>query len=211
MPRALALTLAAACCLVPTTARSGPPYVTDDPEPVEYHHLEAYLATQGGYDRHGNLSFSAPHVEVNYGAVPDLQLHLIAPLQYARPAGGPAAYGYGDTELGAKFRFVHEGDVVPQVGTFPLLELPTGDSERGLGAGRLQAFLPLWLQKSIGPLLTYGGGGYWINPGPGNHDWLFVGFHLEAKLGRVSPASRSSMGPLGTRGSPRRVASTSER
>jgi hypothetical protein len=185
--RALALGLAAACCLAPTVVRAGPPYVTDDPEPVEFRHLEAYLATQGGYDRDRNLSFTAPHVEVNYGAVPDLQLHLIAPLQYVRPAGGPAAYGYGDTELGAKFRFVHESDVVPQIGTFPLFELPTGDSTRGLGAGELQVLLPLWLQKTVGPLLTYGGGGYWINPGPGNHNWLFVGFHLEAKLGPVSP------------------------
>ena len=187
MPCALRSGLVAAFCLVPTLAQAGPPYVTDDPEPVELHHWEFYLATQGGYDRERNLAFTAPHVEVNYGVLPDLQLHLIAPLQYARPVGGPAAYGYGDTELGAKFRFVHEGEVAPQIGTFPLVELPTGDSGRGLGAGRSQVLLPLWLQKSVGPLLAYGGGGYWINPGPGNHNWLFTGFHLEAKLGRVAP------------------------
>jgi hypothetical protein len=97
-----------------------------------------------------------------------------------RRVGGPAAYGYGDTELGAKFRFVHEGEFVPQIGTFPLAELPTGDSARGLGSGQVEVFLPLWLQKSVGPLLTYGGGGYCINPGAGNHDWLFLGWHLEA-------------------------------
>ena len=187
MPRPLGSGLVAALCLVPAMAHAGPPYVTDDPEPVELHHWEIYLATQGGYDRDRNLAFTAPHVEVNYGALPDLQLHLIAPLQYARPAGGPAAYGYGDTELGAKLRFVHESDVVPQVGTFPLVELPTGDSARSLGAGRTQVLLPLWLQKSVGPLLAYGGGGYWINPGPGNHNWLFLGLHLEARLGAVAP------------------------
>ncbi len=187
MPRALRSGLVAAFCLVPTSAQAGPPYVTDDPEPVELHHWEFYLATQGGYDRDRNLAFTAPHVEVNYGVLPDLQLHLIAPMQYARPVGGPAAYGYGDTELGAKLRFVHEGELVPQIGTFPLVELPTGDSARGLGAGRTQVLLPLWLQKSLGPLLAYGGGGYWINPGPGNHNWLFTGFHLEAKLGAVTP------------------------
>ena len=179
--------LAGACCLAPGVASAGPPYVTDDPEPVEHRHLEVYVATIGGYDRAGDLAFTAPHVEVNYGAIPDLQLHLIAPMQYARPAGGPVAYGYGDTELGAKVRFVHEGDLLPQIGTFPLLELPTGDSARGLGAGELQAFLPLWLQKSFGPLLMYGGGGYWLNPGSGNRNWVFVGYHLEAKLGPVSP------------------------
>ena len=187
MRRSLAWGLATACCLAPAIPQAGPPYITDDPEPVEHRHLEVYLGTFGGYDRDRNLSFTAPHVEVNYGAVPDLQLHLIAPLQYVRPAGGAASYGYGDTELGAKFRFVHEGDVLPQVGVFPLVEVPTGDSARGLGAGRLQVFLPLWLQKTVGPLLAYGGGGYWINPGAGNRNWVFAGFHLEAKLGAISP------------------------
>jgi len=185
--RASALGLAAACCLAPGIAHAGPPYVTDDPEPVELHHFELYLATQGGYDRDNNLAFTAPHLEANYGAAPDLQLHLIAPLQYAHPSGAPAAYGYGDTEVGVKFRFVREGDVLPQVGVFPLLELPTGDSARGLGTGQTQAFLPLWLQKSFGPWLSYGGGGYWINPGSGNRNWWFVGWHLEVKLGAISP------------------------
>ena len=45
---------------------------------------------------------TSPHVEVNYGAFPDVQLHVIAPVAWARPPGGPARFGYGDTELGAK-------------------------------------------------------------------------------------------------------------
>ncbi len=181
------LGLAATCWLFPVKSYTGPPYTSDDPEPVEHRHWELYLASQGGYDRDRNLAFTAPHVEVNYGVVPELQLHVIAPLQRVRPSGGAAAYGYGDTELGAKYRFVHEGDHRPQVGTFPLLELPTGDSARGLGAGQTQLFLPLWLQKSVRRWLSYGGGGYWLNPGPGNRDWWLVGWHLEVKLGPASP------------------------
>jgi hypothetical protein len=187
MPRLSVLGLAAACVLVPAAAHAGPPYVTDDPEPVEFRHWEFYLATQGGYDRDGNLAFTAPHVEVNYGAIPDLQLHLIAPLQYVHPSGGAVAYGNGDIELGVKYRFVHESDLVPQIGAFPLVEVPTGDSARRLGAGQTQVFLPLWAQKSLGQLLSYGGAGYWINPGAGNRNWWFVGWHLEAKLGAISP------------------------
>ena len=183
-------------------AVAGPPYVTDDPEPVEYRHFEFYLATQGGYDRERNLSFTAPHVEVNYGAVEDLQLHLIAPITYARPARGTAAYGYGDTELGTKFRFLHEGDTRPQIGVFPLVEIPTGDSARGLGAGEFQVFLPLWVQKSAGPFTSYGGGGYWVNPGPGNRNWWFVGWHLEAKLGAVSPGFEAFYGTSRREGEP---------
>lgn len=166
---------------------AGPPYVTDDPEPVEYQHWEVYLASQLAHDG-GTWSGTAPHVEVNYGVLPNLQLHLIAPLAFVRPARGRTQYGYADTELGAKWRFLEEISWHPQVGTFPLLELPTGDRERGLGSGHVQAFLPLWLQKSIGPWTTYGGGGYWLNPGVGNQNWWFTGWQVQYQLlPRVTP------------------------
>lgn len=175
---ALLLTL---MCLRAAPAAAGPPYITDDPEPVAYQHWEVYVASLLSRDE-GAWSGTAPHVEVNYGAVPNLQLHIIMPLSFARSTSGTTTYGYGDTELGAKFRFVQETPTCPQVGSFPLLEVPTGDRQRGLGSGQLQAFLPLWLQKSYGPWTTYGGGGYWINPGPGNHDWGYVGWLLQRQF-----------------------------
>jgi len=163
------------------SAFAGPPYVTDDPEPVEYQHWEVYLASLLSRDA-GAWSGTAPHLEVNYGAVPELQLHAILPLSFARSTDATMTYGYGDIELGAKYRFVHETSRRPQVGVFPLLEIPTGDEHRGLGSGQVQIFLPLWLQKSYGPWLTYGGGGYWINPGPGNHDWGLLGWLVQRQL-----------------------------
>jgi hypothetical protein len=175
--------VALAALLAPALAAAGPPYTTDDPEPVEPRHWELYLATADQWSRDAGWSGTSPHVEVNYGAVPDVQLHLVAPVAWARPPGGAARFGYGDTELGAKVRFVREGERVPQVGTFPLVELPTGDSARGLGSGQTQVFLPLWLQKSFGPWTTYGGGGYWVNPGPGNRNWWFVGWQAQRALG----------------------------
>ncbi len=174
----------AIAALSPRVAHAGPPFVTDDPEPVEYRHWEWYLASQHAHDRDG-WTGTAPHVEVNYGAVPDLQLHLVAPLAYAAPSGGTSTYGYGDTELGAKFRFLHEGAWMPQVGAFPLVEVPTGSHARGLGNGKAQVYLPVWLQKSFGPWTTYGGAGYWINPGePGEHhrNWWYLGWLVQRQL-----------------------------
>jgi len=165
----------------PAAVRAGPPYVTDDPEPVEYQHWEIYLASQLSHDRN-SWSGTAPHVEMNYGALPDLQLHLIALLAFVRPAPGSTQYGYADTELGAKWRFVQETSWHPQVGTFPLIELPTGDRERDLGSGHVEAFFPLWLQKSIGPWTSYGGGGYWVNPGKGNRNWWFAGWQVQYQI-----------------------------
>ena len=160
---------------------AGPPFTTDDPEPVEYRHWEIYVASQLEHDKDG-WSGTAPHFEVNYGALPNLQLHLIAPLSFNAPSHGPTHFGYGDTEVGAKYRFLEETERVPQAGVFPLVEIPSGDREHGLGSGHAQVFLPLWLQKSFGPWTTYGGGGYWINPGKDNRDWWFTGWLLQREI-----------------------------
>jgi hypothetical protein len=168
---------------IPGIVQAGPPFVTDDPEPVEYQHWEIYLAAQYKHDRAQDSS-TLPHLEINYGAIPNVQIHLIAPLVYVKPAGESSQYGYGDTELGVKLRFIKETEYLPQVGIFPMVEFTTGDAGRGLGNGRTQYFLPVWLQKSFGAWTTYGGGGYWINPGYGNKDWWQFGWQLSREITR---------------------------
>jgi hypothetical protein len=64
------------------------------------------------------------------------------------------------------------------------LELPTGSSSRGLGTGHLQAFLPVWVQKSWGPWTAYGGGDYWRNPGAGNKDYWLTGWLIQRDLSK---------------------------
>ena len=180
-----ALMLGAVLVLSPTVTIAGPPYSTDDPEPVTYLHWEFYLATQSERTPSGSTG-TVPHFEINYGAAPNLQLHLIAPLAYSCPSGGPTAYGPGDAELGAKLRFVEESESTPMVGTFPMIELPSGSEAQGLGTGYLRAFIPLWLQKSFGPWMTYGGGGYWVNPGAGNRDYWYVGWQVQRQMTKVA-------------------------
>ena len=120
---------------------------------------------------------------MNYGAAPDLQLHAIVPLAWARPAGGRLAAGAGDVEVGAKLRLVHQDGWRPQLGIFPIAELPLGDAALGLGAGHLEVLLPLWLQERLGDWTTYGGGGRWLgNPGPGGRGSWFVGWHVERQV-----------------------------
>lgn len=172
-------------CVVAATAQAGPPYVTDDPEPVPYEHWEVYLATQHTVSS-DDVSGTAPHVEVNYGAWPNVQLHAIAPLAYSHPSGAATSYGPGDVELGIKLRFVQENGWRPMLGVFPLLELPTGSAQDGIGTGHLQAFVPLWLQGSSGPWTSYGGGGYWIHPGAGNRDYGLFGWLVQRRLGTLS-------------------------
>jgi hypothetical protein len=127
---------------------------------------------------------TAPHFEVNYGAAPDLQLHVVAPLGYVHTAEG-THYGYSDTEIGVKYRFVHETDSSPQIGVFPMIELPTGSAARQLGSGKVQAYLPAWVQKSWGKLTSYAGGGFWYNPGAGRKNWLFAGWQAQYDFSEV--------------------------
>jgi hypothetical protein len=154
-----AAVLAAGASAWPTaTARAGPPYITDDPEPVAFGHWEFYAASQWSWERDA-ASGTLPHFEMNYGAHPGVQLHLLVPAALGWTRGEPLQYGPGDVELGAKVRFVDERGRGPMIGMFPLVTLPTGSARRGLGAGKTEAFVPVWLQKSLDPWLTYGGAG----------------------------------------------------
>jgi len=181
----VAATAAGLAAVVSGPASAGPPFRTDDPEPVDYQHYEFYTFSTGTHIK-GDTSGVGPGFEFNYGLIPNGQLHIVAPLQFDSPAGGPNQLGYGDTELGFKYRFIQEDEKGsrPQVGVFPLLELPTGDESRGLGAGHVRFYLPVWAQKSYGDWTTYGGGGYWFNHGGGTNDkdYWFFGWLLQKKV-----------------------------
>src|SRR6185437_9531951 len=173
-----ALALIASVMMI-ESAMAGPPFITDDPEPVDFHDWEFYIASINA-DSHGDWSGTAPHFELNYGVAPDLQLHMIAPLGYDAPSSSASHYGFADLELGAKYRFLHETNWRPQVGAFPLLETPTGTRE--LGSGHLTAFLPVWAQKSWGTWTLYGGAGYGINSFSGHGNWEFGGAVLQDQV-----------------------------
>jgi hypothetical protein len=154
---------------------AGPPFVTDDPEPVDEQHWEintAITRTATEDERSGSL----PVIDANYGAAPDLQLHIQPQLAYSRTSKG-SQFGVGDTEIGAKYRFVEEDKDGwrPMVAVYPLIELPTGDRKRGLGDGAAVAFLPIWIEKNLDQWTVYGGGGYRINPAIGGRNAWFVG------------------------------------
>jgi hypothetical protein len=162
------------------TVQAGPPFQTDDPDPVPLHHYEAYLF--GTADRgSGATNWGFPAVEFNIGAAPNLQLHVTIPGGYVNPGG---AFGIGDIEVGVKYRLMQESKKRPEAGIFPLLELPTGNSRMGLGNGQLWARLPLWAQKSFGLWTTYGGAGYQINRAPGMKDSMFAGWLVQRQISK---------------------------
>jgi hypothetical protein len=158
-------------------AFSGPPFGTDDPETVKYKHWEYYIASLNS-SQSGVWSGTSPHFEVNYGLGRNLQVHLLLPFNYTYSSTGSSHFGYADTEAGIKCRFITETESRPQAGIFPIIEIPTiKDSE--FSNGRPRIYLPLWLQKSWGKFTTYGGAGYWINPGKDNRNWIYAGWEAQ--------------------------------
>jgi hypothetical protein len=114
-----------------------------------------------------------------------MQIHMIIPLSFSYPHSGSFAYGPGDIELGLKYRFVKETSSIPQIGLFPLIEIPTGSDAKLLGEGHAQIFIPLWIQKSWGSWTTYGGAGYLVNITPNPANSWFVGWETQHDLSEL--------------------------
>jgi hypothetical protein len=155
-----------AATLLATFAHAGPPFITDDPEPVEYQRWEVNYGLTGTHNKIATVAF-LPQVDMNYGISPGVQLHLQPQLGYASQAG-VRSYGLGDTEMGLKYRLTPESQYPADwmIGLYPLVEVPTGNASRNLGAGAFSQYVPIWFQTSRSGWTLYGGGGYWFNHGP---------------------------------------------
>ena len=156
---------------------AGPPFNTDDPEPVNFRHWEYYVSSINN-NQHSVWSGTSPHFEINYGLIQNVQVHLLLPLNYNYTRHEGSNFGFADTEFGIKYRFVQETENSPQIGTFPIVEIPTIKNSE-FSNGKTKIYFPVWLQKSWGKLTTYGGAGYWINPGTNNKNWIFSGWEIQ--------------------------------
>jgi hypothetical protein len=175
---------------MPRTWAQGPPFQVDDPVPVDFRHYEFYIfgAADGTPVA---MASTGPALEFNWGAVPRVQLHAILPWggyfpsnkAIYDPAGtGPSAFGLTDMELGVKLAIVKETKVMPQIGTFTMFEMPTGNADKGLGVGKVWYKLPLWLQKNEGKWLFDGGAGEFVVPQEGLHDFPYGGFLVKREV-----------------------------
>lgn len=167
-----------ASILSATRAFAGPPYATDDPEPVDVGEHELFVAFEQERTADGS-SGSLPLLELNYGAAQDLQLSIGVPFSYDDPHRGASHRGLGDIELGAKYRFLQEADNQPMVSFYPTVVAPTGDSDKGLGEEKAQLFLPIWLQKNWGDWQVNTGGGYWIDHSADARNHWFFGWQVQ--------------------------------
>lgn len=167
-----------------TSSFAGPPYVTDDPVPVDLHHWEIYLATAPTFDA-SHISGAAPMADVNVGVLPGVHAHVLTQLAVDVGPGG-AHFGVGDSELGAKIRVLRADGDTFQVSTYPTLTLPTGRASAGLGSGGYTVLLPLWLWKSFGLWDTYGGAAARIRTAKDALASAYLGWVAERRIGRTA-------------------------
>lgn len=163
--------------------KAGPPFYTDDPEPVDLHHWEYYISSLSMFRPYYSTG-TLPHAEINYGIAENTQVHLLLPVNYQNSFPGSFVSGYANTEIGVKYRLLKETTYIPQMGMFPLAEVPTLHNTT-FGNGKVQLYIPFWLQKSIGKFTSYGGAGCWFNPGKGNKNWVFYGWEAQYDLSKV--------------------------
>lgn len=204
-PRAALLAMLA---LSPLAAHAGPPFVTDDPAPTEYGHFEIYLFTEGTFDAQPKEG-TALGLEVNYGALPDLQLSASLPANFDAPDRRHATWGISEAELGVKYRFMHEDGegLRPQISFYPSVEFAIGRSGPGIDDGGMRISLPLWAQKDMGVWSVFGGGGYRISTGATARNSVFMGagflrqfganFRIGAELFHETPKEERARGETG--------------
>jgi hypothetical protein len=114
-------------------AEAGPPFETDDPVPVDCHHIEIDVAE----GRQGEPALTGPIWEIDYGPTKNVELSI---------SGVPNEF-----QAAGNFRFLQETKDTPQVGFLPELVIKAN--------GVRETFLPFWAQKTIGNWTIFGGGG----------------------------------------------------
>lgn len=159
--------LVAAALLAAGPAFAGPPYLSDDPEPTDYRHFEIYAFALGTQSRDGMAGETG--IDFNYGGAPDLQLTAVLPLAYDETG----RTGFGNVELAAKYRFLHQEDDGIDLSVFPRAFLPSASAN--IGDHHAAVLLPFWAEKDFGKWQIFGGGGCQWNRGDDGQNFCLGG------------------------------------
>lgn len=154
------------------------PFLTDDPNPVDYSHWEVNFFSFINHTSDVSL-LQAPVIQAAWGVLPALELSFTAPMTSYLDNRTFSAIGLGDIETAAKYRLMHETAIWPQIAIAPALDWATGNGELNTGNGGFWMKLPIWLQKSWGAWTTYGGGGYIVNTAANNQNAFYGGFVVQ--------------------------------
>ncbi|WDD92065.1 transporter [Burkholderia sp. FERM BP-3421] len=81
------------------------------------------------------------------GFGPSFDLYVNAPYTHVQTRSDEASSGFGDVEIGAKWRVLERGPL--SIALKPRINVPTGDDHHGLGNGRVNAGATLLAQYDV--------------------------------------------------------------
>jgi hypothetical protein len=161
---------------------AGPPYISNDPVPVDYKNFQIYLFAMGN-KTNTSVNIQAPFVEVDYGIFPEFEINMQMGIDSNNhQTQHQNGMGVGDVQLGMTYRFLQETEYLPQLGFLPAVFIPMGDNNRGFGNGRPYYTLQCWGQKSLKQWIVNFGGGYVNNPPPAGLNYFLGGLLIQNVL-----------------------------
>lgn len=130
------------------------PLITDDTGTVGKGKFEFELGGEYAHeDEDGVKEDSTTVVPVlAYGIRDNMDIEFCVPYQYIRTKGGGETTtedGVSDVEIDLKWRFYKKDGL--SFALRPLISLPTGDEDKGLGAGRIGGSLLLFVTREVKP------------------------------------------------------------
>jgi len=148
---------------LPAAAQGGPPFIGDDPGTPGDGNWEVNVAAYT--ERHPTERiYNAPILDANYGWGPRIQLKYQVPYLVDGTDGGPTRSGLGKSLAGVKWRFYDNDEKGLQISTYPQFEFnnPTSSVARGLADPGVRFYLPIEVNKKVGPFEINPEAGYWF-------------------------------------------------
>lgn len=128
----------------------GPPMLIDDARVADYKEWE--LNTSFLISVTDHVQVATPHLDLNYGLLPNLQLKIEAPLWLDFKKGQSVDVEVGDVIAGVKYRFMDEEKSFVSMATFPQYTIY---GEKGF-------LLPVFVEKTYGKYLIGVGVGHFF-------------------------------------------------
>ncbi|MBI4604499.1 MAG: hypothetical protein HY721_21260 [Planctomycetes bacterium] len=127
--------------------------MTDDPGTPGDGNWEVNLAI-AAEKRDSERTIEAPLLDVNYGVGERIQLKFELPWFFLREEGEESKNGLGNSQIGAKWRFLDQEAHWLDVSVYPQVEFnnPTSSARRGLVEEGIAWVLPFQMEKSFGHL-----------------------------------------------------------
>ncbi|HET6513631.1 MAG TPA: transporter [Thermodesulfovibrionales bacterium] len=131
------------------------PLITDDTGTQGKGNVQIELFGEYGHDREGRVTTKNSDISatLTYGLIDTLDLAFISIPYQAWSSDGAGSLikgdGLGDMAIEAKWRFYDEDGL--SLALKPGLTIPTGNEDKGLGAGKMTYYLNLIASKELNP------------------------------------------------------------